>query len=163
MLDDYRQRRARRLIRAIGFAIAAVAMVTACDGGSGGLDELRDSAVEVLTAAGITVEREPAIQRSKDIEYITTDGTLAGDLESVVAEVARAMEAGGWEVKTSEAVGSAAGQRAPAYRVIATRDDIAIRALVTGVLGTTTAPAGTQWVQLSVARHDDRLAWTTTS
>lgn len=92
---------------------------------------------------------------------MTADGTADGDLAAVVDRVMTALASEGWTVTASSPPGSTPSP-APALRVIARRDDVVAQALITGTLGTTPAPAGSQWVQLSVAHPDDRIGWTTT-
>jgi hypothetical protein len=147
---------------------AALAALLALAGGCGrgqddGTGELRAVATSLLGSFGVAAEREPATERSKDVEYVVGDGTARGDLATVVERVATALAEGGWDLTTSAPLEAPASGPAAAHRLVAARDDVAVQVLVAGTLGTTPAPAGSQWVQLSVARRDDRLSWTPTS
>ena len=135
-------------------------LAAGCADDNDDLKALRGVADEVLDAVGVSVTRPPAAQSSKDIRYVTADGTKPGDLASVVDHVETTLTDHRWEVTISEPLQATDADVDLAHRVIAKRDGVVVQVLVAGKLGTTTAPAGAQLIQLAVAHPDDRLAWT---
>jgi hypothetical protein len=159
LLHCSRLRPARRI--AASLTVAALAIVTnGCSDRNNDVEKLRAAAVEVLDELNVTVTRPPSEQHSKDIRYVTADGSSAGDTASVAEHVASTLADQGWQIKTSEPSGAPTDADRPADTIIATRDDIVLRILIAGKLGTNTAPAGAQLIQLAAAFPDDRLAWT---
>ena len=159
MLHCGRLRPARRL--AASLAVAALAIVTnGCSDRDSDIERLRAAADEVLDELNLTVTRPPSEQHSKDLQYVTADGSSAGDTASIAEHVVTTLTDQGWQIKASEPSRPPTDADGPADTVIATRDDIVLRILIAGKLGTNTAPAGAKLIQLAAAFPDDRLAWT---
>jgi hypothetical protein len=158
LLDRHGLGRARRL--AAGLAVTVGVLAAGCADDRDDVAALHEAADEVLAAVGVTVTRPATEQSSKDIRYITADGSHPGDLASVVDHVVATLGDHRWDVTTSEPIEAADVDAGAAHRVIAKRDGLVVQVLVAGRLGTVTAPDGTQLVQLAVAHPDDRLAWT---
>lgn len=142
----------------VAAAVALILCLSGCDdgeseSGQAGLEIVFDT---VVVASNATDVDGPDQTTSKDINYVTGTGLVAGTPDEASAAVAGSLEANGWDV--SEPTPTEGGL----IIVAVTADgDAAAQVSVYSAVGTKRAPAGSSILQVQVADADAGLDWTT--
>jgi len=117
-------------------------------------------ATESLVAEfALTQTTGPSEVDSVTFRYVTASGLMDGDQEDVVRSVEERLTAAGWSVVLVEPLDVSGSPASEGSQIVATKDGLAAQVAVFDHVGLNPAPLGLRWVQVSVARSSDPVAW----
>ena len=139
--------------------LASACVLGACVSSDDIGDQL-EAAETLVTDFGLTQVTGPNEVVSKTIHYASASGLMGGDVELVVGSAEELLTSSGWSVALVEPLDVSGSPASEGARVVATKDDLVTRVAASDQVGVNPAPVGFTWVQISVAKSGDDLAWT---